>query len=293
MRAAAPAVPSYIYSIGGLRLAFPSLSVEMAFAQQAALLRGVVPDSWLATEVLSQGQNLYLTREMCWVLQIPGPTSTLSPPGVAAGANGMVDAYLMKPRSQIELNEMVSFLQPDQSQGPRFVAVVGVKGPVAPAAVCNGLELPIVVVNQIYTFTEKAFVEHVLSSLGLTVDPTSDSYRAVLSAFQSFLQLADNGGNTPEHRAVNYLTLRYPDLYSMALEMLSGPLTGDLAPAPYSFAGITTARPEVQGNRELVDVQFHYVQRMRRQKVSWFCRVDTTGQFPFLVSPLSRYYPHP
>jgi hypothetical protein len=130
--AAAPAAPSYIYSIGGLRLGFPSLSVEMAFAQQAALLRGVVPDSWLATEVLSQGQNLYLTREMCWVLQIPGPTSTLSPPGVAAGANGMVDAYLMKPRSQIELNEMVSFLQPDQSQGQRFVAVVGVKGPVAP-----------------------------------------------------------------------------------------------------------------------------------------------------------------
>src|SRR5881394_584642 len=88
---------SYVYAIGRLRPAFPSASVEQEFYQ--AVTRpaqsdgaGHVPDDALAYSILSLGQNLYIAREICWVLQIDG-----------ADQVGFVDAYVVLPRTYVEL----------------------------------------------------------------------------------------------------------------------------------------------------------------------------------------------
>ena len=104
------------------------------------------------------------------------------------------------------------------------------------------------------------------------------------------LALTDNAGETDEHRAVNYLTLRYPDIYIMAGNMLghgSGPY---LLGGVYTLDGIVAKPAPVQGARRIIDVIFHYRSRSTPATVSWYCEVDTTGQFPFLVRPISRYF---
>src|SRR5262245_45865837 len=69
---------SYVWAIGKIRPAFPSLSVKKEYDQAVIPLRTRLPDYALPFAVLTQGQNLYIAREMCWILQIDGaPTGTI------------------------------------------------------------------------------------------------------------------------------------------------------------------------------------------------------------------------
>ena len=104
--------------------------------------------------------------------------------------------------------------------------------------------------------------------------------------FGQMLQVTDNAGETDEHRAINYITIRYPEVYKMAAKMLE-------APGPYSLTKVSAMPASVQGVRKVVDVIFQYEGRETGEIIYWFCKVDVTGVFPFLVRPLSRYYPQP
>src|SRR5690349_17130484 len=57
----------YVYAIGSIHARFPSQSVEQEFIQVWSPTRylGPIPER-VIYEVLSQGRNLYLAREMCW-----------------------------------------------------------------------------------------------------------------------------------------------------------------------------------------------------------------------------------
>src|ERR1051326_163679 len=62
---------AYVYAIGTVTARFPSLNIEKEFMQAwgknpEQVLRISDSDKFA---VLSQGQNLYLAREMCWVFQ--------------------------------------------------------------------------------------------------------------------------------------------------------------------------------------------------------------------------------
>ena len=274
---------SYVYAIGRLRPAFPSASIEQEFYQ--AVTRpaqsngaGQVPDDALVYSILSLGQNLYIAREICWVLQIDG-----------ADQVGFVDAYVVLPRTYVELYNMVLTLEPISGQ-KRYDVIIGPRGPIATPDMCGGLQLPTVLCNQIYSFTFEQFVQQMLNAL----NPPSNISRDVISSmFKEMLNVADNAGETDEHRAINYITLRYPQVYRMAGDMLNVN-GGAVRPGEsYTFTGIEAKPASVQGVRKIVDVIFRYRSRSTGEIVHSFCGVDVTGQFPFLVRPMSRYYPHP
>ena len=92
-------VTSYVYTIGELTAKLPSDSIKAEFeaARNAIDARG--PDNALMYEVLSQGQNLYLARAVCWILQVDS-----------------VDTYIVKPRSYVEMYELVSGYRAAQSR---------------------------------------------------------------------------------------------------------------------------------------------------------------------------------
>ncbi|HVZ39308.1 MAG TPA: hypothetical protein VHI13_08535 [Candidatus Kapabacteria bacterium] len=282
---AAPAAPGFIYAIGSLRTVEPTPGLSKEFGFAVSSLRNWLPNGELPYEVLSQGQYLYIAREVCWVLQIDGSNSGAS-----------VDAYIVKPRSYVELYDMVSGLEPISTSDRRFDVIIGPRGPIAPVDYCAGLQLPLVVANHIYSFTETAFVAAIAERTG--TDTTTAKY-----IFEQFLDLGDNAGETDEHRALNYIILRYPDLYQMAVNMLRGVVSvqssaadGAIPIDPYrscSLVEVSVHGANVQGVRRIVDVIFHYEYRETGEPVYWFCKVDVTGQFPFLVRPLARYYPHP
>ena len=86
------------------------------------------------------------------------------------------------------------------------------------------------------------------------------------------LQLADNAGATDEHRALNYLAVRYPAIYVQT------------AAAQANNASLTAVnvRPSrLGGARVILDVIFRNTHRQTDVREKYFVRVDATEEFPF------------
>ena len=60
-----------------------------------------------------------------------------------------IETYLLQPRDPMDLDLLINAIEPQSA--PWISTVIGVQGPVAPPDYCNGLMLPIVVFDQIYT----------------------------------------------------------------------------------------------------------------------------------------------
>jgi len=104
--------------------------------------------------------------------------------------------------------------------------------------------IPIVAFDQIYSFDRDALIKAV---------PRPDKVAAkefepaAEELFDRIMQMADNAGATDEHRALNYLAVRYPAIYAKAADAFgrNSALTG------------TEVRPSrLSGARSIVDVIF-------------------------------------
>ncbi len=68
-----PTSPDYIYALGRIGWRFPSQSVEKEFAQATGRTETAgLTDRQAMHAVLSNRQNRYLIRQLCWVLSIEG-----------------------------------------------------------------------------------------------------------------------------------------------------------------------------------------------------------------------------
>ena len=93
-----------------------------------------------------------------------------------------------------------------------------------------------------------------------------------------------NGGYcfaTDEHRAVNYLAVRDPEIHARAAEQFQ---RGE------SLSAVEVRASPLSGTRKIVDVIYSYTNRSTDATEKWSVRVDVTEEFPFLVSKLSPYF---
>ena len=95
------------------------------------------------------------------------------------------------------------------------------------------------------------------------------------------MQMADNAGATDEHRALNYLAVRYPAIYAKAAEEFA---------RDFSLTAVEVRPSPLSGTRRIVEVIFSYTNRNTDFTEKFFVRVDVTEEFPFLVTKLSPYY---
>ena len=95
------------------------------------------------------------------------------------------------------------------------------------------------------------------------------------------MQLPDNAGATDEHRALNYVAMRYPAIYAKAAEEFG---------RDFSLTGVEVRPSTLSSTRNIVDVIFSYTNRNTDFTEKFFLRVDVTEEFPFLVTKLSPYY---
>jgi PatG Domain len=251
----------FVYALGRIEPRFPSLGVEKEFAQATARAdtAGQTDRQALQT-TLSQRNNRYLARTLCWVLTIEG-----------------LETYLLIPRDSAGLDLLIESLRPT----PRATdvdVVIGVRGPLASPQKCNGLVVPTVVFDQTYSFDADSLVKSIPR-------PESIKAKAFESAaeelFHRIMQMADNAGATDEHRALNYLAVRDPAIYAHA---------SDAFGRNCGLSSVEVRPSRLSGVRNIVDVVFAFTNRQTAVSEKFFTRVDVSEEFPFLVTRLSPYY---
>ena len=95
------------------------------------------------------------------------------------------------------------------------------------------------------------------------------------------MQLTDNAGATDDHRALNYLAMRYPAIYAKAAEEFA---------KDFSLTGVEVRPSPLSSTRNIVDVIFAYTNRNTDFTEKFSVRVDVTEEFPFLVRKMSPCY---
>jgi hypothetical protein len=252
---------NFTYAIGRIEARFPQPSVEKEFLQATGRAETAgLTDRQALHKVLSQRHNRYLVRQLCWVLTIEG-----------------LDTYILTPRDPADFDLLVEALRPAPNPGD-LDCVIGIRGPIASPEMCNGLMLPVVHFDQIYSFDRDALIQAIPRPEKTSSEEFSP---AAEELFDRLMQIADNAGATDEHRALNYLAVRYPVIYASAADAFArdASLTSvDVGPSPLS------------GARQIVHVIFSYTNRNTDVTEKLFCRVDVTDEFPFLVTKMSAYY---
>jgi hypothetical protein len=260
----APASPSFVYALGQVQPRFPSLAVEKEFAQGTgrAEAAGLTDREALQT-VLSDRANRYLVRQLCWVFVIEG-----------------LETYLLMPRDPADYELLVEALRP--SPDPTDVdVVIGIQGPLASPGACNGLVVPIVLIDQLYSFDRDALLGAIPRPDDIPERDDKKFRRVAAELLDRILQVADNAGATDEHRALNYLAVRYPAIYAQAAVSHAGNA---------SLTAVDVRPSRLSGVRKVVDVIFSYTHRQTDVTEKYFVRVDVTEEFPFLVTKLSPFY---
>ena len=256
----AGAAPTFVYALGRVEPQFPTLAVEKEFAQATG--RGGtagLSDRQALHAVLSDRANRYLTRQLCWVLTIEG-----------------LETYLLVPRDPTDFDLLVDAVRPT----PRATdvdVVIGRLGPVAPPTMCNGLMIPIVVFDQLYSFDIDGLIKSIPRPEKIEeklFGPASEEL------FTRLIQMADNAGATDEHRAMNYLSVRYPAIYAAAAEAFG---------RNESLTAVEVRRSPLGGARKIVDVIFSFTNRSNDVTQKSSLRLDVTEEFPFLVTKLSPF----
>lgn len=251
--------PPFIYALGAIQPRFASKAVEAELAQAA---RQGATAQLTDTEVLYQTlkANRYLAREVCWVFTVEG-----------------IDLYLLQPRDSHVLDQLVEAVRPSQP-GTDCDVIIGLRGPVAPPDLCNGIAVPMVMVDQVYSFE----VPDLLAALPQPEGLDEAAFRrSAEELFHRVLQMADNVGALDEHRALNYLAVRYPRLYEAAAEMLA---------RDSALTAVDVRPSRLSASRRLLDVVLQFTHRKTDVTEKLYVRVDVSEKFPFLSSKLAPYY---
>jgi hypothetical protein len=255
--------PSYIYALGRIEPHFRNLSLEKEFAQATGRTEtSGLTDKHALQTVLAQRSNRYLVRQLCWVFSVEN-----------------VETYVLYPRDPADFDSLVESLRPAPRQTDVDV-VVGVLGPMAPPEMCNGRQLRLAAFDQVYSFDVDALIKSIPRPEKIAAKEFSPAAEEMFTRIQ---QMADNAGATDEHRALNYLAVRYSAIYAQAAEMFG---------RNYWFKGFYPhpSRLASASGRKIVDVIFTFTSRTTDVDEKWFVRVDVTDEFPFLVTKLSPYF---
>jgi hypothetical protein len=253
--------PSYVFAIGKVEMRFPTLGIEKEFAQATGRVdtKGLT-DRAARHAVLSDRTNRYIARKVCWVFTIEG-----------------FETYVLVPRDPADYDQLLEAVRPQPSPLDLDV-LVGVKGPMAPPDMCNGLMVPLVFFDQIYSFDRDSLIK----AIPRPPKASAKSFGpAAEELFDRIMLAADNAGSMDEHRALNYLAVRYPAIYATAADAFG---------RDSSLTAVDVRSSPLSNTRNVVDVVFSFTNRSTDVVEKFFTRVDVTEEFPFLVTKMSPYF---
>lgn len=249
----------FVYVLGQIEARFPNRSIEKGYVQILERSKSANFEHQQAFySVLSQPENRYLARKLSWILTKEG-----------------VPIYILLPTGPEDLVVLLEAIRPPACPLDRQV-VVGRKGPVAPPEMC-GLEVPMVLVDHLYSLEYNDFIKSIRSE-----SVTDEKFKAIArETFLRMMQLADNIGSTDKHRALNYLSVRYPAIYVKAAEELE---------RNFLLTSVNAIFSRLSDNRKIVSVIQSFTNKETGAVEKYFVRVDLTEEFPFIVTKMAPYY---
>lgn len=255
---------SFVYALGRVEPRFPSLAVEKEFAQATGRTETAgQTDREALQAVLTERANRYLVRHMCWLFTIEG-----------------LETYILVPRDPADFDLLIDAIR----SSPRATdvdVVIGVRGPIASPEQCNGLMVPIVVFDQLYSFDRDELIGAIPRPEKLSKDGEEKFQATAGELFDHIMFMADNAGAIDAHRALNYLAVRYHAIYARAVEAHG---------VESSLTKVEVHPSRLSGTRKIVDVIFSYRHRRTDVTDKYFVRVDVTEEYPFLVTRIAPYY---
>lgn len=251
----------YIYTIGKIVPRFPRKDLEKEYYQ---VMHGLntkgKSDNEIMASIFTDENYKYIAYEMCWVFTIEG-----------------LEIYILRANNKEAFEQFVKSTNPLPTHNDINI-IIGIKGPLSSPELCNGLILPIVTVDKVYSIDE----DSLLKVIPRNAEEDEQKFNATSrELFNRIIQMADNLGATDEHRALNYLSVRYDAIYAHAYKMHLD---------DFSLIAIDVLPSRLSGTRKIVDVIFTYRNRKTDFVDKYFVRVDIQEKYPFLVSPLSAYY---
>jgi hypothetical protein len=210
-------------------------------------------------KVLKDPNNRYLVRQLCWVLLVQG-----------------IETYILVPRDPSDYQLLVDAYRAEPKPGD-LELVIGFRGPIAGPTMCNGLLVPLVAFDQIYPFDRDSLLKALQNKEG----DAKNFKAAAAEMFDRLMHQSDNAGATDADRALNYLAVRYSQIYATAANEIS---------KNSSFTSVDVLPSPLSGTRKIVDVVFAFTARDTDVVSKFFVRVDVTEEFPFLVTKLSLYF---
>jgi PatG Domain len=250
---------SYVYAIGNIEPRFPNASVEREFQHALRITKtSGKTDQQAKYSVLSERNNRYLAREMCWVLVVNG-----------------VDTYALRPHYPEDFDLLIEAARPRSETD--IDIVIGTRGPIASPEMCDGRPIPIVIFDQIYSDRKEELKKIIPRPEKISVKMFDDTADDILSRI---LSMVDNVGATDRDRALNFLAVRSPEIYVH---------TTDMYGKDFSFRNIEV-RPSpivAMGQRE-IDVILFYAHRNKPIEEKCLIRVNV-GKFPYITKIVAPY----
>jgi len=242
--------------VGTITAAFPSLSVEKEFAQRLGQkdFKGFT-DRQTMHAILTKAEHRYLARKICFMLTPYG--------------GGSSPAYILLPEEPSDLTLLLDTLRrsPNTSE---FDVVKGRIVGLAPPALCNAQQLPVLAFSQLYSFSAQTLIESIPQ---LEKADAKAFVTAADDAFHRIMRLASNA--TGPSRALAYAALSYAGLYRLVAEK---------AGENSSLSQVAVNQP--QSNPDLAEVRLKFVRRDTGFSETYCFVVNVGGPFEYLEEPL-------
>lgn len=263
---------SYVYAVGAIVPDFPSLSVEKEFLQSLpaqatqqlqASTTSNKPFSMASLapyfyDVLSQESNFHLAREMQWNF-------------INADNNRL---FSIVPSSNARLFELINAtkINPEKNKTDRQVLVGRKKS------------------SEHVLMTRLTGVSEAKLAATVCAKNSAIEQAKLLPIIEFILSLQANDGASVKCRAINYALYFNSEIYTKTYELLYGTASNGANPSGYQLLGIKT-RQQAYNDGHQVDIIFDYAGINSGAPQSWYCSVDVSGEFPYLLKTFSRFLP--
>jgi len=275
-----PAPRDYVYVNGYVKAEFDNLGLEKEFERNLASSNGegksdlFMPEDkhyalknkhWFSDrdsclfKQLSHPKNHYIARQMKWSL-----------------VNSYGDNIYLLEAKNLHLSSLINALKPQSSEPDTAmpVSIIGsyqVKGNEA---------LPQIEIQKLATITPSNLVQKIHK------EHAGFNDKKLKSVITDILSLADNNGDTDQDRALNYALSHNLDLYMGAYELIYNHSDREIAQL-----NNVTVLTEIAGERKIAKVVFDFQNVQSSVGQHWYCAIDVTHEYPFLLTSFKRYLP--